>query len=57
MITGRQLCFRPLALMLAVVLVNALVVSGFALAEAAQPPAPVTVPGRAEAEETGARYA
>ena len=57
MITGRQLCFRLLALMLAVVLVNALVVSGFALAEAAQPPAPVTVPGRAEAEDTGARYA
>ena len=57
MIPGKRLFFCPLALLLAVVLVNALAVSGFAQAEAAQPPAPVTVPGRAEAGDTGPRHA
>ena len=57
MVTGRHLCFRPLILLIVAVFINVLTVSGFALAEAAQPPAPVTVPGRAEAGELGPRHA
>jgi len=57
MIKDRYSCFRPLVLLMAAVLINALAVSGFALAEAAQPPAPVTVPGRAEAGELNPRCA
>jgi len=56
MIKDRHMFFYPLALLLVAVLINALAASGFALAEAAQPLAPVTVPGRAEAGDTGLRY-
>ena len=52
----RHLRYRALILMF-VALAGGLALSGCALAEAAQPPAPVTAPGRAEAEDMSPRYA
>ena len=55
MITGRYLILRLWMLLAAMTF--ALGASGFALAEGEKPPAPVTAPGRAEAGDTGPRYA
>ena len=46
-----HLFFRVIVMLLLVVQISVFVVSGAALAEAEQPPAPVTVQGRAEAED------
>ena len=56
MMTGKYLQYRILVLLF-VALFGALAASGFVLAESEQPPAPVTAPGRAEAEDLSPRYA
>ena len=55
--TGRYVVFRVLTVLLSVVLINTTAVSDFAVTEAEQPPAPVTVSGRIEGDDLKPRHA